>query len=108
MQQEYFVYDGQEVTKTGRIASKEQQVRGYSGTRMVLENVVEITPVLAPGEYAWKRWVREDELYVINDSRVDQPPVEFPVDVPVTEEPPYDEVDKILQELRDKNNGTAT
>lgn len=104
MQHEYFVFDGQEVIKTGRIASKEQNVRGYQGTRLVTENVVEITPIVGPGEYAWKRWVREDELYVINDVRASEPMPNIPVDELPKADPGYDEVDKLLDSLRGKKN----
>ena len=109
MQHEYFVYDGQEVIKTGRIASKEHDVRGYNGTRKVLETVIEITPMVKPGEYAWKRWVREDELYVINDTRADDHLPELPVDLETPlKDPNYDPVDQILDSLRGKkNNGPS-
>ena len=109
MQHEYYVYDGQEVVKTGRIASRDHQVRGYNGTRQVTETVIEITPVVKQGEYAWKRWVREDELYVINDTRADEPLPELPVD-PETplEDPNYDTVDRILDSLRGKKNNGAS
>ena len=109
MQHDYFVYDGQEVVRTGRIASKEHQVRGYNGTRMVTETVIEITPVVKSGEYAWKRWVREDELYIINDASAEDELAELPVDTqPRAEEPSYDPVDKLLDSLRGrKTDGSS-
>lgn len=105
-QHEYFVYDGIEVIKTGRIASKDQQVRGYNGTRKVTEVVVEITPVPRSGELSWKRWVREDELYIIDDVADG---AELPVD-PMTlpTDPIEDPLDEVLNSLRGKHkDGSA-
>jgi hypothetical protein len=53
-----YVYDGVEVTKTARTASKSLS----SGKRDIL---VEITPVSSfTGN--WKKWIREIDLYEIN------------------------------------------
>lgn len=109
MQHEYFVYDGQEVVRTGRIASKDQQVRGYNGTRNVTATVIEIMPVVKPGEMTWKRWVSEDELYIINDTKADDVLPELPVDEePVARDPNYDPLDQILDSLRGKTTNGKT
>lgn len=103
MEREYFVYDGQEVIKTGRIATKEHDAIGWQGSKKVLETVCEITPVVQGGEYAFKKWVKESELFVINDTYADQELTDLPVD-PVRNEdnPGYDAVDDILKQLRDR------
>lgn len=98
MERQYFVYDGLEVVKTGRIASRAQEVRGYNGSRKVLETVVEITPIVKDGSLQWKKWVREDELYVINDADADKL---VPVDDHDNQN--YDVVDDILSNLRNRN-----
>lgn len=109
MGREYFVYDGEEVIKTGRIASREHDVTGWQGSKKVLESVCEITPLVRPGEYAWKKWVRESELFVINDTYADQEMGALPVDPLISESnPPYDAVDDILEKLRGRKDGTET
>lgn len=109
MGREYFVYDGQEVIKTGRIASREHDVAGWQGSKKVLESVCEITPI-TPGEYAWKKWVRENELFVINDTHANEDMGELPVDnLRIENDPPYDAVDDILEKLRGrKQDGSET
>lgn len=97
-QRQYFVYDGQEVIKTGRIASREFQATGWAGSKMVTENVCEITPLVRPGEYAWKKWVKEDELFVINDTAAGDPLIDD--QLPVPEDPSYNAVDQLLDKLR--------
>lgn len=100
-QRQYFVYDGQEVIKTGRIASREHQVSGWNGSKMVLESVCEITPIVRPGEYAWKKWVKESELFVINDVSASDPLTDLPVDdLPEPSDPSYNPLDDILDTLR--------
>lgn len=110
MGREYFVYDGQEVIKTGRIASREHDVNGWQGSKKVLESVCEITPLVQPGDYAWKKWVRESELFVINDTYADEEMGELPVDpLRIESNPPYDAVDDILEKLRGrKQDGSET
>ena len=109
MGREYFVYDGQEVIKTGRIASREHDVAGWQGSKKVLESVCEITPTAA-GDYAWKKWVRESELFIINDTYADEPIGEVPVDpLRIESNPTYDAVDDILEKLRGrKQDGSET
>jgi hypothetical protein len=55
-----YVYDGTEVSLTGRVAVK--QVR--TTTKTVEDKLVEIKPTDSEGP-TWKRWVRETELYKI-------------------------------------------
>lgn len=55
-----YVYDGVEVRKTGRTASKESPT--LRGKRTV--TLVEITPV--GDDDGWKKWVDEDSLYVVD------------------------------------------
>lgn len=107
---QYFVYDGQEVIKTGRIASREHQVPGWNGTKTVLESVCEITPIVRPGEYAWKKWVKENELFVINDVAAEDPMPDLPIDPsPTAEDPSYNPLDDILDTLRGrKQDGSKT
>ncbi len=71
----YFVYEGVEVIKTGRFATKKINAKTYSGPKITEEIVHEITPIPRPGEQQWKRWVREDELFTIQESD-DMPPQE--------------------------------
>ena len=52
-----YVYEQTEVTKTGRQANKTLR----SGK---VDNVVEITPKDSCSGI-WKKWVREDELFVV-------------------------------------------
>jgi hypothetical protein len=60
---ETFVYDGAEVKKTGRTATK----TFGTGARVKEMNLVEITPVDAT--FDWKKWVRPEELYVIKEKQ---------------------------------------
>jgi hypothetical protein len=63
---ESFVYDGIEVTKTGREAIKELKsaISSKPSRKMVL---VEITPF--DGDVGdWKKWVDPSHLYVIGSS----------------------------------------
>lgn len=110
--QQRFVYDGQEVYRTGRIATREHSVRGYSGTREVTETVIEITPLVQSGEYAWKRWVKESELFIINDSEADQPTTvvvdETLTELPWSTDPEYDPVDQLLEQMRGKQQNGST
>ncbi len=59
-----FVYEGVEVKKTGRIASRQG-----AGARMV--EVVEITPV---NDYdgTWKKWVAPGALFVIQETNANE------------------------------------
>lgn len=107
MEREYFVYDGLEVVKTGRIATKEHDVAGWQGTKKVLETVCEITPVVRPGEMTWKRWVKESELFVINDTYAEQDAGELPVDIkinPVVQDAVEDILDKLRGRQQDNRN----
>jgi len=54
---ETFVFEGVEVRKTGRVASRE--IKTLKSSKTV--TIVEITPV---GEQdGWKKWVNPSELY---------------------------------------------
>lgn len=104
VEREYFVYEGQEVIKTGRVATKEHDAIGWQGSKKVLETVCEITPVVQQGEYAYKKWVKESELFVINDTYADQELTDLPIDdLRIEDNPAYDAVDDILKQLRDRN-----
>lgn len=69
MENKTYVYDGQEVRKTGRTARKEAR-----GGRMVKGNVgkdqiqIEIEALKDPNTDTtpWKKWVREEELFQID------------------------------------------
>ena len=58
---ETYVFDGSEVKKTGRTASK-TLVAGSRVKEMVL---VEITPV--DSTFDWKKWVRPEDLYAVKN-----------------------------------------
>jgi len=61
MSNETFVYDGSEVKKTGRTASKE--VKRLPGRPPMIFTLIEITPV---EDEAWKKWVKNEELFLID------------------------------------------
>ncbi len=54
-----FVYETTEVVKTGRTARKKSQMTGKD------QVMFEITPV-DPESIQWKKWVPEDQLYIID------------------------------------------
>lgn len=59
-----YVYDGTEVRKTGRIATRESKtVPG----KAVISQLVEICPVSS--EFDWKKWVNPDHLYEVKESK---------------------------------------
>lgn len=61
MDKETFVYDGQEVKKTGRVAK--QQIKTLSGKSRD-KVLVEITP---SGECdGWKKWVNPEDLFTVS------------------------------------------
>lgn len=53
-----YVFEGTEVKKTGRVATRTVKV-GATTRQMVL---VEVTPV---SDFDWKKWTSEDQLYEI-------------------------------------------
>ena len=55
------VYDGAELKKTGRTATKTLG----TGPRVKEMNLVEITPV--DSTFDWKKWVRPEDLYAIKE-----------------------------------------
>ena len=59
----HFVYEGTEVRKTGRIATKERKTGRLGGT--VADKLVEIEPV--DPDMSWKKWVNEIHLYTISN-----------------------------------------
>lgn len=59
MTEKTFVYDGTEVRKTGRKATK--QSRTLNGAKTI--EIVEITPV--DPDLEWKKWVNPDELFAV-------------------------------------------
>ena len=66
-----YVYDGQEVRKTGRTARK-KSTRGMPKTRGVIkfkdQVQIEIEALKDPNTDTtpWKKWVREEELFQID------------------------------------------
>ena len=54
-----YVYEGTEVKKTGRVATKTLSVKNKE------LQLVEITPV--DSTFDWKKWVRPDDLYLVKD-----------------------------------------
>jgi hypothetical protein len=56
-----FVFDGTEVTKTGRIASRTKMRRSKTENQEI-EILVEVVPVDDP---IWKKWVKETDLFLI-------------------------------------------
>lgn len=68
MNRSYFVYEGVEVIKTGRFATRKINAKTYSGPKTTEEVVFEISPIPRAGETQWKRWVREEELFTIQEA----------------------------------------
>ena len=62
-----YVYDGQEVKKTGRMARKKRRKSALAKKTGSSPTVVEIECLPDPNvdTQPWKKWVREDELYEI-------------------------------------------
>lgn len=62
-----YVYDGEEVSLTGRKAKKEIQIKNSRVPRRV-DVLVEIEPASNSDDLRkWKKWVRIHELYEIID-----------------------------------------
>lgn len=60
-----FVYETDEVKKTGRTATRKSPVPGKNS----IEILVEITPANTDaGDFAWKKWVPEKMLYEIQEA----------------------------------------
>ena len=68
-----YVYDGQEVKKTGRVARKKRStsalVKGKSAEPTVVE--IEALPDPHADTQPWKKWVKEEELYEIEGPEPD-------------------------------------
>jgi hypothetical protein len=68
-----YVYDGQEVRKTGRTARKKPRgsrlVKGTTTLTTKAQVQIEIEALPSPHCAAdpWKKWVREEELYQIDE-----------------------------------------
>lgn len=56
-----YVYDGQEVQLTGRVAKR--KLRTTSG-KEIESRLVEITPV--GEESGWKKWINPEQLYTVS------------------------------------------
>ena len=56
-----YVYDGQEVRKTGRTAERHVPVPGKTAKRVL--TIIEITPV--GDDFDWKKWVSAEQLFEI-------------------------------------------
>lgn len=63
--QQLYVLDGTLVSKTGRTATRESQKTTLRKTVKFVETIVEVLPVDTE-DGTWKRWVSEDELFVVN------------------------------------------
>ena len=64
-----YVYDGQEVRKTGRTARKKFKTTGRVGLSKRQDQIqIEIEALKDPNTDTtpWKKWVREEELYQID------------------------------------------
>jgi len=65
-----YVYDGQEVRKTGRTARKKPRggrlVKGAAAKEMV-QIEIEALPDPNSASAPWKKWVREEELFQIDE-----------------------------------------
>ena len=57
-----YVFEGQEVKKTGREAHRVLKIPQNTAGRILL--LVEITPV---EDEIWKKWVSPDQLYEVRD-----------------------------------------
>ena len=68
-----YVYDGQEVKKTGRVAKKKRRKSALAKKTGNTPTVVEIECLPDPNvdTQPWKKWVREDELYEIEPGEPD-------------------------------------
>jgi hypothetical protein len=72
MSEKTYVYDGQEVRKTGRVARKKFRAAGrplLQGTRKPDQIQIEIEALPDPNTDTtpWKKWVREEELFQIDE-----------------------------------------
>jgi hypothetical protein len=70
MKNETYVYDGQEVRKTGRTARKKPRGSNLNRISAAKEMIqIEIEPLKDPNSDAilWKKWVREEELFQIDE-----------------------------------------
>ena len=63
-----YVYDGVEVTLTGRIAINEK--KGSSG-KITRNELVEVTPIKKPGVPVWNKWVKPKALFEVADESID-------------------------------------
>ena len=64
-----YVYDGQEVRKTGRTARKKprgQNLNRLSAAREAIQIEIEALKDPNTDTTPWKKWVREEELYQID------------------------------------------
>ncbi len=59
-----YVYEGTEVKKTGRTATKQTKQVGASQAPKIF-TLVEITPV---ADFDWKKWVAEEQLFNVNEA----------------------------------------
>jgi hypothetical protein len=60
-----YVYQGQEVELTGRVAKRKKAGRGRTHN-VTFDELVEIKPVNEI-ESSWKKWVNHSELYEISE-----------------------------------------
>jgi hypothetical protein len=58
---ETFVFEGTEVIKTGRTATRE--VKNPKGVLIMTKTLIEVTPV--DDTFDWKKWVDPSQLYIV-------------------------------------------
>lgn len=66
-----YVYEGVEVTLTGRVAAKEKKM---SSGKIIRDELLEVTPVKKPGVPVWRKWVKAKDLFKVasSDDAVEQ------------------------------------
>ena len=58
-----YIFEGTEVKKTGRTATKQIKMAGGKLRELMLE---EISPV-STDEFPWTKWISPDQLYEVNN-----------------------------------------
>ncbi len=63
-----FVFDGVEVTLTGRIAVNEKKM---SSGKIITNELVEVTPIKKPGVPVWNKWIKRKDLFEIAPAKTE-------------------------------------